>query len=167
VFLGRFRDENSSATGLDGSCTQWTRLVPAKQFVKVKIERGRVIGAVLIGETDLEETIENLILNGTDVSQFGPEFLDPDFDVEDYFDWHLHRFLDRIWLLNVWVVLKDGILVLFYLKFGSAGILVGEKYSVFFSVKNQKNFALLSITQLAHSWFKTDKMKCGNRIFSG
>jgi hypothetical protein len=59
----------------------------------------RVVGAVLIGETDLEETFENLIMNGfimlellathskgIDVSALGVHLLDPDIDIEDYFD---------------------------------------------------------------------------------
>jgi hypothetical protein len=44
------------------------------------------VGAVLIGETDLEETVENLILNGTLVAQIGIKMLDPAVDIEDYFD---------------------------------------------------------------------------------
>ena len=47
---------------------------------------GRLRGALLIGPTDLEETFENLILNGTDVSPYGDALLDPDVDLEDYFD---------------------------------------------------------------------------------
>jgi hypothetical protein len=43
-------------------------------------------GAALVGETDLEETFENLILDGVDLSSYGPSLLDPDVDVEDYFD---------------------------------------------------------------------------------
>lgn len=43
-----------------------------------------MVGAVLIGETDLEETFENLILNKMDLSQF--DLLDPSVDLEDFFD---------------------------------------------------------------------------------
>ncbi|CAK9290943.1 unnamed protein product [Gordionus sp. m RMFG-2023] len=43
-------------------------------------------GAILIGETGLEETIENLILNGTDIAPFGQELLNPNIDIEDFFD---------------------------------------------------------------------------------
>ena len=32
------------------------------------------------------QTFENLILNGLDLSPFGPHLLDPDLDLEDYFD---------------------------------------------------------------------------------
>ena len=47
---------------------------------------GRVSGAILIGETDLEETFENLILNQIDVSALNEDLLNPDVDIEDYFD---------------------------------------------------------------------------------
>ena len=55
-------------------------------FVRILLYRGRVVGAVLIGESGLEETIENLILDQLDVSGLGPAILDPDVDIEDYFD---------------------------------------------------------------------------------
>lgn len=45
-----------------------------------------MVGAVLIGETDLEETFENLILNQMDLTLYGEELLNPDIDIEDYFD---------------------------------------------------------------------------------
>ena len=41
---------------------------------------------MLIGDTDLEETFENLILNQIDVSRLGIKILDPELDLEDYFD---------------------------------------------------------------------------------
>lgn len=47
---------------------------------------GRVIGAVLIGDTDMEETFENLILNRLDISHIEDSLLDPEVDIEDYFD---------------------------------------------------------------------------------
>ena len=43
-------------------------------------------GAVLIGDTDLEETFEHLILDGLDLSRFGPDLLNPEADLEDFFD---------------------------------------------------------------------------------
>jgi len=55
-------------------------------FVRVLLLRGRLQGAVLIGETDLEETFENLILDGLDLSPFGPELLDPDIELDHVFD---------------------------------------------------------------------------------
>jgi len=33
-----------------------------------------------------QETAQNLILNQLDVSHLGDEILNPDFDIEDYFD---------------------------------------------------------------------------------
>jgi hypothetical protein len=41
---------------------------------------------MLIGETGLEETFENLILGQLDVSALGASLLDPDIDLDDYFD---------------------------------------------------------------------------------
>lgn len=62
------------------------RLTEGVEYVKVLTKDHRVHGAVLIGETELEETIENLILNQTDIYQIENNFLDPDIDLEDYFD---------------------------------------------------------------------------------
>ena len=45
-----------------------------------------MIGAVLIGDTDMEETFENLILNKLDISRIEDSLLDPDIDIENYFD---------------------------------------------------------------------------------
>jgi hypothetical protein len=57
-----------------------------RTFVRVLLLRGRVQGAVLIGETDLEETFENLILDRLDVGQYGPALLDPDAELDHVFD---------------------------------------------------------------------------------
>lgn len=56
------------------------------EYVKVVLRDGRMEGAILIGETDLEETFENLILNQTDLTPFIDHLLDPDIDIEDFFD---------------------------------------------------------------------------------
>jgi len=55
-------------------------------FVRVLLLRGRMQGAVLIGDTDLEETFENLILNQLDLSSYGPDLLDPDAELDHIFD---------------------------------------------------------------------------------
>lgn len=75
------------------------RITPGVEYAKVVIHRGRVVGAMLVGDTDLEETMENLIMNR--LSVFAPEMaaegggsakrvtldlLDPTIDIEDYFD---------------------------------------------------------------------------------
>ena len=55
-------------------------------FVRVLLLRGRLQGAVLVGETDLEELFENLILSGIDLTQYGPELLDPEAELDHVFD---------------------------------------------------------------------------------
>lgn len=47
---------------------------------------GRLRGAMLVGDTSLAETFENLILSATDVSTLGDELLSRDVDIEDFFD---------------------------------------------------------------------------------
>ena len=56
------------------------------EYIKCVMVEGRMQGAVLIGETDMEETFENLILNHMDLSEYGEDLLNPDIDIEDYFD---------------------------------------------------------------------------------
>lgn len=67
-------------------CELMLRAVKGKEYVKLVLQQGRVQGAVLIGDTDLEETFENLILDQVDVSHLGEDLLNPHVDVEDYFD---------------------------------------------------------------------------------
>jgi NAD(P)H-nitrite reductase large subunit len=55
-------------------------------FVRVLLLRGRMVGAVLIGETELEETFENLILDQLDLTGLGPALLDPDIELDHVFD---------------------------------------------------------------------------------
>ncbi|CAL5219619.1 g1491 [Coccomyxa viridis] len=55
-------------------------------FVRVLLLRGKMVGAVLIGETDLEEAFENLILDGLDLSSYGPALLDPNVEIDHMFD---------------------------------------------------------------------------------
>ena len=50
------------------------------------VKDGKLHGAVLIGDTEMEETFENLILNQLDISQYGENLLNPDIDIDDYFD---------------------------------------------------------------------------------
>jgi pyridine nucleotide-disulfide oxidoreductase domain-containing protein 1 len=57
-----------------------------RTFVRILLLKGRVIGAVLIGETGLEEALENLILDRLDVGVYGPSLLDPDFELDHVFD---------------------------------------------------------------------------------
>lgn len=82
VLLGRY-----NAQGLDVKDFEvLLRVTKGKEYVKVVLKDGKMIGAILIGETDLEETFENLIINELDLTQFGENLLDPNVDIEDYFD---------------------------------------------------------------------------------
>ena len=72
------------------------------EYIKVVIKDGRMHGAILIGETDLEETFENLILNQIDISAFKDHLLEPNIDIEDFFDWNrflysVFKSLSRLW----------------------------------------------------------------------
>ncbi|KAB0798536.1 hypothetical protein PPYR_09529 [Photinus pyralis] len=62
------------------------RMTKGHEYIKFVIQEGKLHGAILIGETDLEETCENLILNQIDISPYGTDILNPDIDIEDYFD---------------------------------------------------------------------------------
>ena len=62
------------------------RVTPGVEYVKTVMKDGKMQGALLIGETDLEETFENLILNQLDLTVYGEDLLDPNIDIEDYFD---------------------------------------------------------------------------------
>ena len=63
------------------------RVTPGVEYIKVVVVGGVVKGAVLIGDTDLEETFENLILDGINVGGPGvADILNPDIDIEDYYD---------------------------------------------------------------------------------
>jgi NAD(P)H-nitrite reductase large subunit len=81
VLLGKF-----NAQGLGNDYELLVRCTPGLEYVKVVLQNGRMQGAILIGETDLEETFENLILNQMDLSRYGESLLDPNIDIEDYFD---------------------------------------------------------------------------------
>ncbi|CAB3377886.1 Hypothetical predicted protein [Cloeon dipterum] len=82
VLLGLYNGQKMNP----GDWEALLRVTPGKEFIKLVIANGKVQGAVLIGETELEETCENLILNQLDVSALGDDLLNPDIDIEDYFD---------------------------------------------------------------------------------
>jgi NAD(P)H-nitrite reductase large subunit len=56
------------------------------EYLKLVVQDGKLHGAVLIGDTEMEETFENLILNQLDISRYGENLLNPDIDIDDYFD---------------------------------------------------------------------------------
>lgn len=67
-------------------CELLVRYTEGVEYIKLVMVDGKVQGGVFIGDTDLEETMENLILNQIDVGFLGESLLDPDVDIEDYFD---------------------------------------------------------------------------------
>lgn len=79
-------DESDDSDSAGGKQRILMRVRAGEEFVKVILVRGRLRGAVLIGDTDLEETFQNFLLDGTDLRPFGDELLSPDVDLEDYFD---------------------------------------------------------------------------------
>ncbi|XP_050463153.1 pyridine nucleotide-disulfide oxidoreductase domain-containing protein 1 [Cataglyphis hispanica] len=62
------------------------RITKDQEYIKIILQDGKMQGAVLIGETDLEEMCENLILDQLDLSIYGEDLLNPNIDIEDYFD---------------------------------------------------------------------------------
>ncbi|ETO27367.1 hypothetical protein RFI_09768 [Reticulomyxa filosa] len=92
IFLGRFNGQGLRDSEFLKYNTKMKMELEKQQMIKLVVEvneytgRERVMGAVLIGDTGLEETCENLILNKTDISKFGDDFLSVDVDLEDMFD---------------------------------------------------------------------------------
>ena len=64
----------------------WVRYTGTHEYIKLVIHRRKLVGAMLVGETDLEETFENMMLNGIDICHLGLSVLNPAVDVEGYFD---------------------------------------------------------------------------------
>lgn len=81
VLLGRYNGQ-----GLGSDYEVVVRVTKDKEYIKLVLVDGRLKGALLIGETGLEETFENLLLNQLDLTPFGDDILNPDVDIEDYFD---------------------------------------------------------------------------------
>uniref|UniRef100_A0A915BDT3 Pyridine nucleotide-disulfide oxidoreductase domain-containing protein 1 n=1 Tax=Parascaris univalens TaxID=6257 RepID=A0A915BDT3_PARUN len=81
IFLGRFNGEN-----VEKPWHALIRITKDQEYVKLIIHDGRIQGAVLIGETELEDVIENLILNQIDITDQEDGLLDPNIDIGDYFD---------------------------------------------------------------------------------
>lgn len=81
VLLGLYNGQK-----LDGNYEILLRMTKGLEYIKLVMKNGKMQGAVLIGDTDLEEMCENLILNQLDLSIYGKDLLDPNIDIEDYFD---------------------------------------------------------------------------------
>lgn len=81
VLLGKYNGQ-----GLDNKYEALLRVTEDMEYIKYVLVNGKLQGAILIGETGLEETTENLILNQIDLTPYGDDILDPNIDIEDYFD---------------------------------------------------------------------------------
>ncbi|XP_075211413.1 pyridine nucleotide-disulfide oxidoreductase domain 1 [Lycorma delicatula] len=81
VLLGLFNGQK-----LNNDYTCQVRVTPGVEYIKLVMKDGRMQGAVLIGDTDIEEMCENLILNQLDLSTIENDLLDPGIDIDDYFD---------------------------------------------------------------------------------
>lgn len=81
VLLGLYNGQK-----LNSNYEVLVRVTKGMEYVKLVLKDGKMHGAVLIGETDLEEMCENLILNQLDLTPYGEDLLNPDIDIEDYFD---------------------------------------------------------------------------------
>jgi NAD(P)H-nitrite reductase large subunit len=57
-----------------------------EEYIKVVLKDGHIHGALMIGDTDMEETFENLILNQMDLTPFKEDLLNPNIDIDDFFD---------------------------------------------------------------------------------
>ncbi|XP_013185886.1 pyridine nucleotide-disulfide oxidoreductase domain-containing protein 1 [Amyelois transitella] len=81
VLLGKYNGQ-----GLGDNYEILLRTTPCMEYIKFVLQNGKLQGAILIGETDIEEMCENLILDQIDLSPFGDDILNPDIDIDDYFD---------------------------------------------------------------------------------
>ena len=82
ILLGLYNGQKLSLN----ECSIQYRVTAKKELIKVILQNGTMKGAILIGETNFEETFENLIYNQLDISRFGDHLLDDILDVEDFFD---------------------------------------------------------------------------------
>ncbi|XP_034190020.2 pyridine nucleotide-disulfide oxidoreductase domain 1 [Osmia lignaria lignaria] len=81
VLLGLFNGQK-----LNNKYEVLLRMTKGHEYIKLILKNGKMQGAVLIGDTDLEEMCENLILDQLDLTDYGQDLLNPDIDIEDYFD---------------------------------------------------------------------------------
>jgi len=57
-----------------------------RKLIRVVLYKGKMYGAILVGDTDLEDTYENLILSGLNVEEMKEALVSPEIGMEDYFD---------------------------------------------------------------------------------
>ncbi|OQR79192.1 pyridine nucleotide-disulfide oxidoreductase domain-containing protein 1-like [Tropilaelaps mercedesae] len=82
VLIGLFNGQKLESGGYE----VLLRVTPNQEYIKLILKDGRLKGAILVGETDLEEVIENLHYSQLDITDLKDSLLDPDIDLEDYFD---------------------------------------------------------------------------------
>ncbi|KAI8475905.1 MAG: hypothetical protein J3K34DRAFT_390491 [Monoraphidium minutum] len=85
VFLGLFASQKLGAEPPSDVAVHTRALGCGSRgatFVRAVLLRGRLQGALLIGDTGLEEAFENLILDGLDLSGYGPGLLDPGVELD-------------------------------------------------------------------------------------
>ena len=82
--LNKYKSTAMSTLKNDNDVEIFLRCTPGTEYIKVVAVNNKVCGAILIGETDLEETFENLILSQINIKDM--DLLDPNIDLEDYFD---------------------------------------------------------------------------------
>jgi NADPH-dependent 2,4-dienoyl-CoA reductase/sulfur reductase-like enzyme len=90
ILLGSFNGQALDTGGNEGNVTLYSRVegtaLGRRSFVRVVIQGGKVKGAICIGETGLSEVLENLIMDGLDVSSYGADILSHQLDLDDLFD---------------------------------------------------------------------------------
>ena len=82
ILLGNFNAKNLNKD----QCEILLRYTKGGEYIKIILHQNKMSGATLVGETDYEETFENLIMNQFDLEFIKENLLDPDVDIEDYFD---------------------------------------------------------------------------------
>lgn len=80
VLLGLFNGQ-----GLNDP-TGYVRINPGDEYIKLVSDNEKIHGALLVGESDLAEAAENIILDQFDVSSYGETILEPEFDLSEYYD---------------------------------------------------------------------------------
>jgi len=84
ILLGRFKGQGLGLENVDFRVLM--RVEPDKEYIKLILYNNRLVGAALIGNTDLAETFYNLILNQFNLTDLIDHLLDPDIDLDAYFD---------------------------------------------------------------------------------
>jgi NAD(P)H-nitrite reductase large subunit len=57
-----------------------------KFLTRIALEDNRIVGAILVGQTDLDEVFETLILNSFSVFDLPRPIVNQTIDLADYFD---------------------------------------------------------------------------------